>query len=146
MIRTLSTKTNATQSGLFSEALVDVPNYTSSILKNFHPINIGISSLVLELLTDYIWRTEDSEQVVAQMQLYRSEFGYTWALQAFLETLAHSNNIVMVFYLLRFINELLASFINEEQTLKIKRELRHNRYEIILQTIKSRIAEKWYKL
>lgn len=133
-------------STLFSESLVAVPNYISSVLRNFHPVNIAISALVLELLTDFIWRTEDSEQVVAQLQLYRSEFGYTWPLQIFLETLANSNNLLMVFYLLRFINELLASFISEDQMRQLKKELKQNRYEIILESVKNRIAGKWYKL
>jgi hypothetical protein len=52
----------------------------------------------------------------------------------------------MVYHVLRFMNELLASFVEDDKMMKFKRELKQNRYEIILETVKSRIEDRWYKL
>lgn len=67
-------------------------------------------------------------------------------MQIFTETLVNTNNILMVFHLVRFINELLASFVEDDKMMKFKRELKQNRYEIILETVRARIEDKWYRL
>jgi len=123
-----------------------MPTYLASIMRNFHPINIAITAFVLELLTDFIWRTEDSEQALEQLRNCRKDFEDGWSLKVFTDTLINTNNILMVYYLLRFMNELLASFVDNDKLLKFKRELRQNRYEIILETVKSRIEDRWYRL
>jgi len=90
-------------------------------MRNFHPINIAITAFVLELLTDYIWRTEDSEQALEQLRSCRKDFEDGWSLKMFTETLINTNNILMVYYVLRFMNELLASFVEDDKLLKFKR-------------------------
>lgn len=91
------------------------------ILRNFHPVNIAISAYVLELLTDYIWRTDDSERALEQLKSVRRVAEGEWSLIIFTETLINTNNILMVFYVLKFINELLASFVDDEEMIKFKK-------------------------
>lgn len=79
------------------------------------------------------------------MRNSRKEYEDGWSLKVFTDTLINTNNILMVYYILRFMNELLASFVEDDKLLKFKRELRQNRYEIILDTIKSRIEDRWYR-
>jgi len=73
-------------------------------MRNFHPVNITITAFVLELLTDFIWRTEDSEQMLEQLSNCRKDFEDGWSLKIFTDTLINTNNILMVYYLLRFMN------------------------------------------
>ena len=40
----------------------------------------------------------------------------------------------------------MSSFIEDEKTLKLKHELKTNRFEMILWTIRSRIEQKWYRI
>lgn len=120
-IRVIACKNNPKVSIAFAEAVQKVPNYVVIILRNFHPVNIAISAYVLELLTDYIWRTDDSERALEQLKSVRRVAEGEWSLIIFTETLINTNNILMVFYVLKFINELLASFVDDEEMIKFKK-------------------------
>ena len=71
---------------------------------------------------------------------------YSWLMAPFTDTLISTNNIIMVLHILRFINEFVGSLIDDEKVMRLKHELRRNRYEMVLVTIRNRIEQKWYQM
>lgn len=102
--------------------------------------------MVLELLTDFVWRTEDSDLVVAELRVSHSCFGYREPILLLLEVVASSDNLLMVLGVVRFINALLASFIEDEKLRAMRKWLREHRYELILDDVRNRILQHGYKL
>ena len=67
-------------------------------------------------------------------------------LQHFSETLENTNNILMVYYNLKFINELLVATVDESERETLREEMINVKYSIIIENIKGRLEEGFYKI
>ena len=52
----------------------------------------------------------------------------------------------MCFYNLRFINEALISIVDDDERKEFEEELRNIRYELLIEDIKSKLQENFYKI
>jgi hypothetical protein len=52
----------------------------------------------------------------------------------------------MCCYNLRFINEALISIVDDEERMQFEQELRNIRYELLIEDIKSKLQENFYKI
>ena len=57
-----------------------------------------------------------------------------------------TDNILMVYYHLKFINEILVATVNEKQKESLKDEMMNVKYGIIVENIKARLEDGFYKL
>lgn len=60
--------------------------------------------------------------------MYRKFHSYSWTMEPFTDTLISTNNIMMVYHILKFINEFMGSMIEDDKIVKFKQELKRNRF------------------
>ena len=113
--------------------------YAEIILSAYHPIHVGVTSYVLSLLEDYIWRCEENKNLFYFLKSYAKQEKYTYYLQPFAETLDTTDNILMVYYHLKFINEILVATVNEKQKESLKDEMMNVKYGVIVENIKAKL-------
>lgn len=91
-----------------------IPDYPIILLRAYHPVNISVTAYVLLMLQDYSWKVE-SASILATLRRFQEEGGYASFLQPFAETIFDTNNILMCYYNLRFVNEVLISIVDDTE-------------------------------
>lgn len=109
------------------EEIAKVPNAFKTIFFNFHPVHIGLTSLVLEMFSGdigFIWLNDNYIQcILAAFSEYKTEYGYKYRFEPLLKTLYLSDNIMMVLNILSFIRNLLSSMLDQDRRNLLKSEL-----------------------
>jgi hypothetical protein len=83
--------------------IVSVNTYLDTIIKAYHPINVAVSAYALSLFEDYVWKAEDGQNIIQVLKRTTPTKDQSF-LQRFANTIDNSNNILMVYYNLKFIN------------------------------------------
>lgn len=97
------------------EFYTDIENrddYGNIIMDTFHPVCTPVAAYCLSLLEDYIWRAEESKTVFTVLKEYAAKESYSSFLSPFVETLETSSNVLTVFYILKFVNELMGATVS----------------------------------
>ena len=103
----------------YKEHIAKLPNYLNTIIKAYHPINVAVTAYSLSLFEDYLWKVEDEASVIKALKETRDTKEDSF-LQRFADTLGNTDNILMVYYNIKFINELIAAVIQEDPKLEIQ--------------------------
>ena len=78
-------------------------------------MNAAVTAYVLSLLEEYVWKVDDGESIIEvlkktteQPKKSHDKISY---LQRFVDIIDTSDNILMVYYNMKFINEMIAAVI-----------------------------------
>lgn len=88
-------------------------DYTAILLRAYHPVNVAVTAYVLMMLQDYSWKVENGVSIIETLREFQKESGLKSFLDPFVETIYETSNILMCFYNLRFINEMLISIVDD---------------------------------
>jgi hypothetical protein len=83
--------------------------------------------------------------IIETMKNYQAENELKSFLDPFVETIYETNNILMCFYNLRFINEMIISIVDENDKGVFEAELHLQRYELLIEDVKNKLQENYYK-
>jgi hypothetical protein len=84
------------------------------LFRAFHPINVAVTAYVLLMLIDYSWKAEESCPIIDVLEKFKLENNSNSLLQPFAECIYETDNILMCYYNLKFINQLLASIVDDD--------------------------------
>ena len=48
----------------FYSNITEIKNYGSVLMRAYHPVNMQITAYCLSLLTDYLWRVEEGDDIL----------------------------------------------------------------------------------
>ena len=127
-------------------AVGEIEDYTLILLRGFHPVNVAVTAYVLMMLQDYAWKVENSRTLFESLNLYKEECKHSSVLEPFVEAIYETDNILMCYYNMRFINEVLISMVDDSEKASFEEELRVQKYELLIEDIKGKLQENYYKI
>jgi hypothetical protein len=95
--------------------IAGIRDYAIILLRAYHPVNIAVTAYVMLMLQDYSWKVENSLTLMESLKLFKEENGHASVLEPFAETIYNTDNILVCYYSLRFINEILISIVDDEE-------------------------------
>lgn len=88
----------------YFQVVSKLPEYTIILMRAYHPVNVAVTAYVLLMLQDYNWKVENGVSMLETLRAYQAENQLKSFLDPFVEAIYETNNILMCFYNLRFIN------------------------------------------
>lgn len=129
----------------YFQVVATIPDYPIILLRAYHPVNVSVTAYVLLMLQDYSWKVE-SASILATLRRFQEEGGWGSFLQPFAETIFETNNILMCYYNLRFVNEVLISIVDDTEKEEFLQELHTQRYDMLIEDVKTKLQEGHFKL
>lgn len=93
-----------------------------------------------------MWRAEEGDHIVKILESFRLDQNHESFLSPFADTINESDNILMVYYNMKFINELIASVIEEDKKDLLKQNLNFVKYGYVLDGIKAKLEQNYFNL
>jgi hypothetical protein len=122
-----------------------IADYPLILLRGYHSVNVSVTAYVLMMLQDYSWKVE-SGSILQTLQRFQGECGLKSFLDPFVETIYETNNILMCYYNMRFINELLISIVDDNEKAVFEQELHMQRYELLIEDVKTKLQENHFRI
>lgn len=96
--------------------MLQTPTLAYQIMKNFNPEYVELCTSSLEILNAFCWISNEGHSMVMDaINEYKFDKGFKYPFQAFIDSLKAEKNIILIEYIITFINTLIESQLEEEE-------------------------------
>ena len=108
--------------------IMKINNSIALLFLNFNDLQVEITSLMLEILNNLLWETENDGQtlnlIFEAIEKYRNEKNFETRLEIFIKIFRESKNVILIENILVFVITLISSPIDLDKRNALKAEFR----------------------